>query len=720
MSERALDEQVTGDLDRPFAVTGRRAYLSGHMNGRFPDLGHHLPGEMGGLWTPPIKLADGFWFGLREQTETDEAAGAVQWLGAANCRSFTMQPGRADRTFAVEIGGRPVVVRQQLCVPEHEPGLLITIALENHADTPVNLALSWLTRFDIQGAWWSAWPDRPDEAAVEWNRGAIVAYDSGTPGWAAAMLANLSPVGVEAGADLWAAEQTGSLDGVWGAAHGGIIANPTELQGGGMSGMLIYGLALRAGEQRELHCVLAGSLDGEAQALQQAGDLLARYDTLITEKITACATLLAHATTVNSPRPDLDRVFARQNLCLDMLTLDLPGVGQGIVAGLPGFAWLFGCDTYYSASGLLVSGQGQTALDTLAILGDVGRRQAGRIPHEITQTGQLFNPGNPVESAQFVTAVERAFRWTGDRAFLAAQYPLCRAAIFDYLLGTCDPHGDLLPDGPGMLELRTAHHGKKLDVACTLYQALDSLAYLALAVGDDATAARSRLLGPQVRQQIDRTFWSAARQEYLWRIEPDLTQHPDEPAHSYAALETGLLGAGDQERIAALFARVEGPEHTGPAGSIHPGTRDFVMPIQNAVVALAEFRYGRVDQGLWYLEKVAELAGYYMPWAIPEFVGHEACFLQAWSSAAYNWLLVQGLLRLQPDPLAATVRVHPQLPTGWDFFAVQNLPLGGGRYDVRLDRTATGYGLTTQEHLAGPRPLTFVVAADSASPVTFA
>src|SRR5215212_341473 len=106
MNLDSLNERVTDNLDRPFAVTGRRAYLIGHMNGRFPDLGHHLPGEMGGLWTPPLKLADGFWFGLYEQTGADEAAGAVQWLGAANCRSFTMQPGRAERTFAIEIGGK--------------------------------------------------------------------------------------------------------------------------------------------------------------------------------------------------------------------------------------------------------------------------------------------------------------------------------------------------------------------------------------------------------------------------------------------------------------------------------------------------------------------------------------------------------------------------------------------------------------------------------------
>lgn len=60
-----IDETVTQNLDRPFPVARRGCYLIGHTNGSFPNLGHHLAGEMGGLWTPLLKLADGLWFGLR-------------------------------------------------------------------------------------------------------------------------------------------------------------------------------------------------------------------------------------------------------------------------------------------------------------------------------------------------------------------------------------------------------------------------------------------------------------------------------------------------------------------------------------------------------------------------------------------------------------------------------------------------------------------------------
>ena len=35
--------------------------LIGGIDGYFPDFGHHLENEMGGLWLYPVKILDGFW-----------------------------------------------------------------------------------------------------------------------------------------------------------------------------------------------------------------------------------------------------------------------------------------------------------------------------------------------------------------------------------------------------------------------------------------------------------------------------------------------------------------------------------------------------------------------------------------------------------------------------------------------------------------------------------
>ena len=48
-------------LGDPYLTPGDRALVIGTQDGAFPDLGWHVPGEMGGVWAPPLKLLDGFW-----------------------------------------------------------------------------------------------------------------------------------------------------------------------------------------------------------------------------------------------------------------------------------------------------------------------------------------------------------------------------------------------------------------------------------------------------------------------------------------------------------------------------------------------------------------------------------------------------------------------------------------------------------------------------------
>src|SRR5207237_8153361 len=45
---------------QPYVTAGDRTYLIGTQDGNFPDMGEHVPGEMGGLWLHPFQLLDGF------------------------------------------------------------------------------------------------------------------------------------------------------------------------------------------------------------------------------------------------------------------------------------------------------------------------------------------------------------------------------------------------------------------------------------------------------------------------------------------------------------------------------------------------------------------------------------------------------------------------------------------------------------------------------------
>src|SRR5262245_42265562 len=68
-AQAATDELSTTNRlqDRREIASGTRAYANGFEDGRFYANGWHITGEMGGVWTPPLKLLDGLWFGVDGQ-----------------------------------------------------------------------------------------------------------------------------------------------------------------------------------------------------------------------------------------------------------------------------------------------------------------------------------------------------------------------------------------------------------------------------------------------------------------------------------------------------------------------------------------------------------------------------------------------------------------------------------------------------------------------------
>src|SRR5579859_1235263 len=49
--------------ERRYVAAGTQAYVVGVEDGTFPPIGWHTTGQMGGVFTPPVKLLDGLWFG---------------------------------------------------------------------------------------------------------------------------------------------------------------------------------------------------------------------------------------------------------------------------------------------------------------------------------------------------------------------------------------------------------------------------------------------------------------------------------------------------------------------------------------------------------------------------------------------------------------------------------------------------------------------------------
>src|SRR5919205_3225938 len=102
--------------DRRYIASSERAYAIGFEDGRFYANGWHITGEMGGVWTPPLKLVDGIWFGV------DGA-----WVGPAT--RFTS--GWGYTRFALPSSATGLRLQRTDFVPDGRRAALFGLTLTN-------------------------------------------------------------------------------------------------------------------------------------------------------------------------------------------------------------------------------------------------------------------------------------------------------------------------------------------------------------------------------------------------------------------------------------------------------------------------------------------------------------------------------------------------------------------------------------------------------------
>src|SRR5215218_1504057 len=97
--------ETTRLADRRSVVIGDRFWQMGTADGQYPALGFHTRGEMGGFWTPPIKLLDGLWFSVDDRWLGPATATTTGW-GYVRSTLPTRAGVRATRTDVAPDGVR--------------------------------------------------------------------------------------------------------------------------------------------------------------------------------------------------------------------------------------------------------------------------------------------------------------------------------------------------------------------------------------------------------------------------------------------------------------------------------------------------------------------------------------------------------------------------------------------------------------------------------------
>ena len=115
------------------------------------------------------------------------------------------------------------------------------------------------------------------------------------------------------------------------------------------------------------------------------------------------------------------------------------------------------------------------------------------------------------------------------------------------------------------------------------------------------------------------------------------------------------------------------------------------MTISTGVQAVSEANYGRIDNALWYVDRIVQTFNRRTPGSISEMMPDYGCFTIAWTSYGIVLPLIEHVFGIQPDAVHKVVVFEPHVPTGWQDMSVENLPVGTNV--ISFSRSKTGRGI---------------------------
>ena len=182
--------------DRRAVAIGHRFYSTWAEGGLYPAMGFHTRGEMGGFWTPPIKLLDGIWFRVDGR-----------WLGdGVAARKFASGWGYTRTGYAAREGLR---VQRTDFVPDGPRAGLIGLTFHSDTDRRLPLAMDAHSELMLSYPWGETTPsqltvNKQDSGSVVgktlvFRERAGASNPVGAHDWAAVVGSSLTPTGSSLG-----------------------------------------------------------------------------------------------------------------------------------------------------------------------------------------------------------------------------------------------------------------------------------------------------------------------------------------------------------------------------------------------------------------------------------------------------------------------------------------------------------------------------------------
>ena len=480
----------------------------GAQDGSYPATGFHTRGEMGGFWTPPVKLLDGIWF---------KAGGS--WLTASR---YTSGWGYQRMDLGTHNGVR--ITRTDFA-PDGIRAGLIGLRLDTTTATTLPIAVDAHSELMKAYPWGETTPSQttynlPDTGAVSGKN--LVFREQGTPPGTNARRTTTPPSWARASPR--AAPRSDPTTAVRRATS--CARRPARAPDPRRTAATTRRTARApAGScSTTCRCPRAAAPSGSRSAAPTTvSPRRSRHSSTRSPTRPRCSArrsprrnAIAANTRVSLPGDRLLQrsvAWSKQNLAesvQESRNLQVRPTNGGTNypapvgtvakarwygAGFPDYPWLFATDGEYTSFAAVSSGQFATIKAHLRALRDVSvaaNGQSGKVVHEVTPDGQVYfganaDAGNTDETAKFPSIVALVWRWTGDNAFRDEMYGFAKRNM-RYIYRELDADHDGWPEGLGNVEV-TGMGTEKLDNTVYTIRGLRDLADLAASKHDTATQA---------------------------------------------------------------------------------------------------------------------------------------------------------------------------------------------------------------------------------------
>jgi hypothetical protein len=107
-----------------------------------------------------------------------------------------------------------------------------------------------------------------------------------------------------------------------------------------------------------------------------------------------------------------------------------------------------------------------------------------------------------------------------------------------------------------------------------------------------------------------------------------------------------------------------------------------VMTLPTGVQAISENNYGRPDQALNYLNRMARTFSYALPGSMYEVSPDYGMMVQAWNIYSFAYPIIHQFFGFRPNTAQKEVLIRPQMPSGWEEASLEHIQVGDNEVSI--------------------------------------